>query len=213
MGGVKIFSTDLKLPTIDFLVKIQDVNAEEREDAVFECLISHPMTKIEWMGKNIPLEQGDKYDITVSEDMLIHTLVVKDCKPLDKGIYAAVAGLKSCSAWLIVEADTDPNSRGKKKARKTTRAGGGGADLLKIAQEQQAKIQKERDELIAKAKAEAEVAVAAAAAAAAEKAEADAKAKAEAKAKAKAKAKTKAKAKAKTKEKEKEKVKGADKED
>lgn len=85
------------------MVKIQDVKAQEREDAMFECVLSHPMKKITWMGKNIPLQQGDKYDIAVSEDMLIHTLVVKDCLPLDKGIYAAVAGLKSCSAWLIVE--------------------------------------------------------------------------------------------------------------
>jgi len=91
------------VPVAEFLVKIQDVTAEEREDAVFQCLLSHPMTKISWMGKNAPLEQGDKYDITVSEDMLIHTLVVKDCMPLDKGIYAATAGLKSCNAWLIVE--------------------------------------------------------------------------------------------------------------
>lgn len=91
------------VPPIDFLVKIQDVKAEEREDAVFECLVSQPLKKIKWMGKNIPLEQGDKYDITVSDDMLIHTLVVKDCLPLDKGIYAAVAGMTSCSAWLIVE--------------------------------------------------------------------------------------------------------------
>ncbi|XP_022597713.1 immunoglobulin-like and fibronectin type III domain-containing protein 1 [Seriola dumerili] len=103
VDGVKIFSTDLKLPSVDFLVKIQDVTAEEREDAVFECVVSQPLKKITWMGKNIALEQGDKFDITVSEDMLIHTLVVKDCMLLDKGIYAAVAGLKSCSAWLIVE--------------------------------------------------------------------------------------------------------------
>lgn len=91
------------VPNVDFLVKIQDVTAEEREDAVFECVLSHPMTKMTWMGKNVALEQGDKYDISVSEDMLIHKLVVKDCMPLDKGIYAAVAGLTSCSAWLIVE--------------------------------------------------------------------------------------------------------------
>ncbi|XP_029006620.2 immunoglobulin-like and fibronectin type III domain-containing protein 1 isoform X2 [Betta splendens] len=153
VDGVKIFSTDLKLPTVDFLVKIQDVKAQEREDAVFECVLSHPMTKITWMGKNVALEQGDKYDITVSEDMLIHTLVVKDCLLLDKGIYAAVAGLKSCSAWLIVEGDKDSNSHGKKKARKTTRAGGGGADILKVAQEQSVKIQKERDEFVAKVEA------------------------------------------------------------
>lgn len=91
------------VPPLEFLVKIQDVEAEEREDAVFECVISNPLKNIKWMGKNIPLEQGDKFDITVSDDMLIHTLVVKDCKLLDKGIYSAVAGLASCSAWLTVE--------------------------------------------------------------------------------------------------------------
>ncbi|XP_029990894.1 immunoglobulin-like and fibronectin type III domain-containing protein 1 [Sphaeramia orbicularis] len=103
VDGVKVFSTDLKLPSVDFLVKIEDVTVEEREDAVFECLVSTPLAKITWKGKNVALEQGEKYDILVSEDMLIHTLVVKDCMPLDKGIYAAEAGLKSCSAWLIVE--------------------------------------------------------------------------------------------------------------
>ncbi|XP_073323736.1 immunoglobulin-like and fibronectin type III domain-containing protein 1 [Pagrus major] len=204
VDGVKIFSTDFKLPEVEFLVKLQDVKAEEREDAVFECLVSQPLKKITWKGKNIPLEQGEKFDILVSEDMLIHTLVVKDCMPLDKGIYAAVAGNSSCNAWLIVEVDNDPNSRGKKKARKTTRAGGGGDELLRIAQEQQAKVQKQKDEIIAKAKAEAEAAAAAAAAAAAE---AEAKAKAEAEARAKAMAEAKAKAKAKTTGKEKEKAK------
>ncbi|KAM9799892.1 immunoglobulin-like and fibronectin type III domain-containing protein 1 [Syngnathus typhle] len=156
VDGVKIFSTELKVPSADFLVKIQDVRAGEREDAVFECVIPQPMKKINWMGKNIPLGQGDKYDICVSENMLIHSLVVKDCLPSDKGIYTAVAGITSCSAWLIVEGDNDQNLVGKKKARKTTRAGGG-ADLLKIAEDQQAKLQKERDELPATAKAQAEV--------------------------------------------------------
>uniref|UniRef100_A0A3B3YK25 Ig-like domain-containing protein n=1 Tax=Poecilia mexicana TaxID=48701 RepID=A0A3B3YK25_9TELE len=115
IDGVKIFSTELKIPDVDFLVKIQDVKAEEREDAVFQCVLSHPTKKICWMGKNNPVEHRDKYDVTVSDDMLIHTLVVKDCLLLDKGIYSAVAGLKSCSAWLIVENNKDPSMVGKKK--------------------------------------------------------------------------------------------------
>ncbi|XP_061893440.1 immunoglobulin-like and fibronectin type III domain-containing protein 1 [Entelurus aequoreus] len=177
VDGVKIFSTDLKVPSVDFLVKIQDVKAEEREDAVFQCVVSQPIKKMNWKGKNISLEQGDKYDIIVSEDMLIHTLVVKDCLVFDKGIYAADIGLKSCSAWLIVE------------------------ELLKIAEEQQAKLQKERGELIAKAKAEAEAAAAAATERAEAKAEATAQQKASSKAETEAKAKTKTKAKKKLKEK------------
>uniref|UniRef100_A0A3Q2QVP1 Immunoglobulin like and fibronectin type III domain containing 1, tandem duplicate 3 n=1 Tax=Fundulus heteroclitus TaxID=8078 RepID=A0A3Q2QVP1_FUNHE len=115
IDGVKIFSTELQIPDVDFLVKIQDVKAEEREDAVFQCVLSHPMKKITWMGKSNPVEQGEKYDITTSDDLLIHTLVVKDCLLLDKGIYSAVAGIKSCSAWLIVEGNKDPNMVGKKK--------------------------------------------------------------------------------------------------
>ncbi|XP_030231368.1 immunoglobulin-like and fibronectin type III domain-containing protein 1 [Gadus morhua] len=158
VNGVKIFSTDLKMPNVDFLVKIQEVTALEREDAVFECVVSQPMTNLKWTMKNAPLEQGEKYDIEVSEDMLIHTLVVKDCKQLDKGIYAAAAGMNSCCAWLIVEADTD--GTGKKKARRTTRAGGGGADLQKIAAEQNAIVLKEREEMIARATAAAEAAAA-----------------------------------------------------
>ncbi|XP_070850094.1 immunoglobulin-like and fibronectin type III domain-containing protein 1 [Chaetodon trifascialis] len=142
---VNMFSTDFKIPMVDFLVKIQEVKAMEREDAVFECVLSNPFSKILWFGKNLPLEQGDKYDIQVSEDKLIHRLVVKDCMVVDKGIYSACAGIKSCNAWLVVEADKDAQ-KGKKAARKTTRAGGSGMDVQKIAQEQQAKLEKEREE-------------------------------------------------------------------
>ncbi|KAL7833030.1 hypothetical protein SRHO_G00300480 [Serrasalmus rhombeus] len=149
---VNMFSTEFKIPQVDFLVKIQEVKAIEREDAVFECVLSNPFSKILWVGKNVPLEQGEKYDITVSEDKLIHKLVVKDCMQVDKGIYAAVAGIKSCNAWLLVEADNDPKLQGKKKTRKTTQAGGSSLDLTKIAAEQQAKLQKERAERIEAAK-------------------------------------------------------------
>ncbi|XP_042263198.1 immunoglobulin-like and fibronectin type III domain-containing protein 1 isoform X24 [Thunnus maccoyii] len=158
---VNMFSTDFKM--VDFLVKIQEVKAMEREDAVFECVISAPLSKLMWFGKNMPLEQGDKYDIEVSEDKLIHRLVVKDCMVVDKGIYAACAGIKSCNAWLVVEADKGA-PKGKKSARKTTRAGGSGTDLQKVAQEQQQKLDKEREERKEKIKAAREAAAEAAAA-------------------------------------------------
>ncbi|KAM8914643.1 immunoglobulin-like and fibronectin type III domain-containing protein 1 isoform 2-T2 [Spinachia spinachia] len=145
VGDVNVFTTDFKIPTVDFLVKIQEVKATEREDAVFECVLSNPFSKILWFGKNLPLEQGEKYDIQVSEDKLIHKLVVKDCLIVDKGIYSVCAGIKSCNAWLVVEADKDAQ-KGKKTARKTTRAGGSGMDLQKVAQEQQTKLAKEREE-------------------------------------------------------------------
>ncbi|XP_035237681.1 immunoglobulin-like and fibronectin type III domain-containing protein 1 isoform X6 [Anguilla anguilla] len=150
---VNVFSTDFKIPMVDFIVKIKEVKAKEREDAIFECVLSHPFPKILWKGKNSLLEAGEKFEITVSADKLIHRLRVKDCKQVDKGIYSAVAGIKSCSAWLTVEADTGPH---KKKVRKTTQAGGAGVDLDKMAQEQQAKLQKEKDDKLEAMRKEAE---------------------------------------------------------
>ncbi|XP_013989245.1 immunoglobulin like and fibronectin type III domain containing 1, tandem duplicate 4 isoform X10 [Salmo salar] len=148
---VNVFSTDFKIPMVDFLVKIQECKAMEREDAVFECVLSQPFGKIMWVGKNLPLEAGDKYDIEVSEDKLIHRLIIKDVAMVDKGIYAAVAGIKSCNAFLVVEADK--GEPGKKKQRKTTRAGGAGVDLTAIAQEQAVKNTADREVLKEKVKA------------------------------------------------------------
>ncbi|XP_045078780.1 immunoglobulin-like and fibronectin type III domain-containing protein 1 isoform X2 [Coregonus clupeaformis] len=148
---VNVFSTDFKIPMVDFLVKIQECKAMEREDAVFECVLSQPFSKIMWVGKNLPLEAGDKYDIEVSEDKLIHRLIIKDVAMVDKGIYAAVAGIKSCNAFLVVEADK--SEPGKKKQRKTTRAGGAGVDLMAIAQEQAVKNTADREVLMEKVKA------------------------------------------------------------
>lgn len=91
------------------MVKIQEVKAEERQDALFECVLSLPLPEITWTLKNNPVENSEKYEITVSDDKLIHRLLIKDCMPVDGGIYAAIAGLKSCSAWLIVEGKSTLN--------------------------------------------------------------------------------------------------------
>lgn len=93
----------MTVPPVDFAVKIQEVKAEERQDAQFECVLTMPQPEITWTLKNNPIETGEKFEITCSEDKLIHKLLIKDCMPVDGGIYAAIAGLKSCSAWLIVE--------------------------------------------------------------------------------------------------------------
>uniref|UniRef100_A0A672ZHI0 Immunoglobulin like and fibronectin type III domain containing 1, tandem duplicate 1 n=1 Tax=Sphaeramia orbicularis TaxID=375764 RepID=A0A672ZHI0_9TELE len=111
--GVNVFSTNFKVPEVDFAVKIQEVKAEERGDAMFQCVLTAPFEGLKWCGKSAPLTASEKFEISVSEDKLIHKLIVRDCMPLDAGIYAAVAGIKSCNAWLIVEADKDP--KGKKE--------------------------------------------------------------------------------------------------
>ncbi|KAM8914639.1 immunoglobulin-like and fibronectin type III domain-containing protein 1.1 isoform 2-T2 [Spinachia spinachia] len=199
VGGINVFSTDFKVPEVDFAVKIQEVKAEERQDALFQCVLTAPTDELKWLGKSTPLSNSEKFEITVSEDKLIHKLMVRDCMPLDAGIYAAVAGIKSCNAWLVVEVDKDSASKGKKATRKTTLAGGGDdQDLMTIAKEQQELYQKKMDEKMevakkAQAEREAAEALAKVEGEAAKKAAAEAKAAAKAKAKAKAAAKAKAK--------------------
>uniref|UniRef100_A0A8C7C7B5 Immunoglobulin like and fibronectin type III domain containing 1, tandem duplicate 1 n=1 Tax=Oncorhynchus kisutch TaxID=8019 RepID=A0A8C7C7B5_ONCKI len=187
--GVNIFSTDFKIPPVNFAVKIQEVKAEERQDAIFQCVLTAPMAEINWMGKSAPIENDDKFEITVSEDKLIHKLLVKDCQPLDAGIYAAVAGIHSCNAWLV-----NPANKGKKIARKTTQAGGGDLDLEKIAKEQAEKHKKDMEERLAEAKIKAAERGVTDAATQAEKEAADAASKAAREAARAAEAKAKAKA-------------------
>ena len=98
----------LPVPDVEFAVKIQEVKAMERENAQFQCVLTAPMAEVKWFGKSAPLEDGEKFQILVSEDKLIHKLIVKDVLALDGGIYAAVAGIKSCNTWLIVEGEFQP---------------------------------------------------------------------------------------------------------
>uniref|UniRef100_A0A8C6NLT6 Immunoglobulin like and fibronectin type III domain containing 1, tandem duplicate 2 n=1 Tax=Nothobranchius furzeri TaxID=105023 RepID=A0A8C6NLT6_NOTFU len=76
---------------------------KQKDHALFECVLTHPLSTITWMKKGIVLEDGEKYNITVSGEKLIHRLLIKDCNKMDKGIYSAIAGITSCSAWLVVE--------------------------------------------------------------------------------------------------------------
>uniref|UniRef100_A0A096M9M6 Immunoglobulin like and fibronectin type III domain containing 1, tandem duplicate 2 n=1 Tax=Poecilia formosa TaxID=48698 RepID=A0A096M9M6_POEFO len=133
---------------VDFVIKIQEIKAEESDDALFECVLTHPLPKITWMRKGVLLEDGEKCNITVSDNRLIHRLLIKDCTKLDKGIYSAVAGIISCSAWLVVEDQRNPTGDAKKAIRKTAKAAGVQADLEKVAKEQQIKIQGEMEKIL-----------------------------------------------------------------
>lgn len=92
--------------SVDFIITIEEVEAQEGQDALFECVLTRPLSKIKWMGKGNLLEDGGKYSMSVSDNKLIHSLLIKDCKLQDKGIYSAMAGTASCSAWLVVEGNT-----------------------------------------------------------------------------------------------------------
>uniref|UniRef100_A0A3P8N6K4 Immunoglobulin like and fibronectin type III domain containing 1, tandem duplicate 2 n=1 Tax=Astatotilapia calliptera TaxID=8154 RepID=A0A3P8N6K4_ASTCA len=95
-----VLTTDFR---VEFVDKIKDAKAVESEDAVFQCVLSTPLNRITWSREDSSLEHGDKYEITVSEDKLTHTLRVKDCEIADKGAYYAIAGIASSRASLMVE--------------------------------------------------------------------------------------------------------------
>ncbi|XP_039862362.1 immunoglobulin-like and fibronectin type III domain-containing protein 1 [Simochromis diagramma] len=135
-----VLTTDFRVPAVEFVDKIKDAKAVESEDAVFQCVLSTPLNRITWSREDSSLEHGDKYEITVSEDKLTHTLRVKDCEIADKGAYYAIAGIASSRASLMVE--EDPHGRKGRKGTKTI-----GHDNLSNQGLDKAKISKEKDDL------------------------------------------------------------------
>uniref|UniRef100_A0A3Q3AX55 Immunoglobulin-like and fibronectin type III domain-containing protein 1 n=1 Tax=Kryptolebias marmoratus TaxID=37003 RepID=A0A3Q3AX55_KRYMA len=89
--------------TTDFQAKIEDVKVTKNDDAIFQCVLSTPLNRITWAKVDSSLEHSDKYEITVSEDKLTHTLRIKDCQIADNGDYYAIAGIMSSGASLKVE--------------------------------------------------------------------------------------------------------------
>ncbi|XP_072308252.1 immunoglobulin-like and fibronectin type III domain-containing protein 1 [Eucyclogobius newberryi] len=104
-----VLTTDFKVPAVEFAAQLKDVKAIECEDAVFQCVLSTPLKRITWSSENGSLDNEDGYEITVSEDLLTHTLKVKNCAIKDTGTYYAIAGITSSKAALTVEAD--PNAQ------------------------------------------------------------------------------------------------------
>uniref|UniRef100_A0A3Q3D283 Immunoglobulin-like and fibronectin type III domain-containing protein 1 n=1 Tax=Hippocampus comes TaxID=109280 RepID=A0A3Q3D283_HIPCM len=110
VGEINVLTSDFRMPAVEFASKINNVKALERKEASFQCVLSKPLNRITWSTSDSSLEHGDKYDISVSEDKLIHTLTIKNCDVADNGTYYAIAGTASCNASLAVE--------GKKKPQK-----------------------------------------------------------------------------------------------
>ncbi|XP_062853503.1 immunoglobulin-like and fibronectin type III domain-containing protein 1 [Trichomycterus rosablanca] len=97
-----VFSSGLEIPDVEFGAVLKDANVVEGQDAAFECVLSAPVKKLSWYYGDTSIENDDKYNIKVSEDMLTHSLVVRNCKPKDKGIYTVIAGTKMSKAALSV---------------------------------------------------------------------------------------------------------------
>ncbi|KAM4741229.1 immunoglobulin-like and fibronectin type III domain-containing protein 1 [Anableps anableps] len=130
-----VLTTDFQVPDVEFVAKIKGTKITENEDAIFQCVLSTPLNKITWSKEDTSLEHGGKYELTISEDKLTHTLRIKDCQMADKGAYYAIAGITSSSASLIVQADSG--------GRKGTKA----SDKSKLVSEEQEKFPKENTEM------------------------------------------------------------------
>ncbi|XP_054837158.1 immunoglobulin-like and fibronectin type III domain-containing protein 1 [Eublepharis macularius] len=109
---VDVFSTDLEAEAIpmSFRYPLGEVRCHEQGNAVFQCTLHDACFNAVWLHKNCHLEPSDKYDISVSEDGLIHRLLIKNTQLSDKGTYTIDIGSRSSSAWLEVE-----SAKGKRK--------------------------------------------------------------------------------------------------
>ncbi|KTG32989.1 hypothetical protein cypCar_00006995 [Cyprinus carpio] len=131
------------VPDVEFNTTLKDTKVIEGRDAVFECALSDPVPQITWCANDISVEHGKKYNITVSEDKHVHKLAVKNCTEEDKGVYTAIAGLRSSQGTLNVE--EDPSASGKDD---------GADELVRRLAAEKARLRKEKDEVARKAQAE-----------------------------------------------------------
>ncbi|XP_017334719.1 immunoglobulin-like and fibronectin type III domain-containing protein 1 isoform X1 [Ictalurus punctatus] len=109
-----MFSTELDIADVEFDSILKDVTVVKGKDATFDCVLSDPVSRITWYANDASIEPGDKYNITVSEDMLTHRLVVKNCRPVDNGTYTVIAGIKSSKAALTVKDDPNALQKGQR---------------------------------------------------------------------------------------------------
>uniref|UniRef100_A0A7M4E9V5 Immunoglobulin like and fibronectin type III domain containing 1 n=1 Tax=Crocodylus porosus TaxID=8502 RepID=A0A7M4E9V5_CROPO len=118
---IDVFSTELEVDSIPvtFEHPLSEVCCSEKENAVFECSLCSPCYDAMWLHTNNPIDNNDKYEISVSSDGLNHKLMIKNVQPADKGTYTLDTGICSSSACLLVEcnglsADENLGSRDRK---------------------------------------------------------------------------------------------------
>nr|XP_021333032.1 immunoglobulin-like and fibronectin type III domain-containing protein 1 [Danio rerio] len=126
------------MPDVEFSRTLKDTKVAEGQDAVFECALLDPVPQITWCVNDVSVENGDKYVITVSEDQQVHKLAVKNCTKDDKGVYSAIAGLRSSQGTLDVEASGTSDAD----------------ELAKHLAEDKARLQREKNEAARRAQAE-----------------------------------------------------------
>ncbi|XP_074920751.1 immunoglobulin-like and fibronectin type III domain-containing protein 1 [Chelonoidis abingdonii] len=102
---VDVFSTELEADFIPvgFRHLLSEVHCHEQGNAIFECSLYSPCYDAVWLYRKHPIEENDKYKISISPDGLTHQLVIKNTQLTDKGTYTLDIRICSSSAWLEVE--------------------------------------------------------------------------------------------------------------
>ncbi|KAM9149009.1 immunoglobulin-like and fibronectin type III domain-containing protein 1 [Pangshura tecta] len=102
---VDVFSTELEadLIPVGFRHLLSEVHCHEQGNAIFECSLYSPCYDAVWLYRKQPIEENDKYKISISPDGLTHQLVIKNTQLTDKGTYTLDIRICSSSAWLEVE--------------------------------------------------------------------------------------------------------------
>ncbi|XP_051820852.1 immunoglobulin superfamily member 22 [Antechinus flavipes] len=77
---------------LKFVGEMKPVKVTERQTAVFEIRLSKKVPDFVWKFNGKELKRDDKYEISVSEDGLTHTLKIKDARLCDSGEFSAEAG-------------------------------------------------------------------------------------------------------------------------
>ncbi|XP_069132542.1 twitchin-like isoform X10 [Argopecten irradians] len=102
-------STSCKLavtePEWEFMKKLDDIEAMEREKCYFECDVSDPEAEVKWYkGKSDKeLPSGGKYEII--KDGMKRRLVIKNCSMKDGGKYTCKVLNKETTGELFIEPD------------------------------------------------------------------------------------------------------------
>uniref|UniRef100_A0A2K6FXV0 Immunoglobulin superfamily member 22 n=1 Tax=Propithecus coquereli TaxID=379532 RepID=A0A2K6FXV0_PROCO len=102
---------------LKFLGDLKPQKVTERQTAVFEIRLSKKDPNFVWKFNGKELKRDDKYEITVSEDGLTHTLKIKDARLSDSGEFSAQVGNLEQKAQLTIDHDTLKIVRVKERSR------------------------------------------------------------------------------------------------
>lgn len=85
----------------EFTKPLEDVKVIERENAIFECCVSHKKIPVTWYVAGVEVVPGPKYQVLMEE--FTHRLAINVAKPADEGEVKAVFRDQTSTAKLFVE--------------------------------------------------------------------------------------------------------------